>query len=167
MNKILSLEELLERHKMPKRPRWDAERPLYYVAPYPPRDGGPWKMNRWFPTVNSICEPLLGHSVRDRKNDRIVAVKYPPMASKYRMYREALELVAITKNRSELLTIAVYRRNVSPGHLELDRLFIALGDRLEGTPWDLIKVRMPHNTWVRAQCVVRANEARPTAIAAE
>ncbi|MBP6860018.1 MAG: hypothetical protein KBC38_00435 [Candidatus Pacebacteria bacterium] len=162
-----TLEELLERHKMPKRPRWDAERPLYYVQPTPPKDCGPWKMNRWFPTVNSICEPLLGHSVRDRATGKIDGVRYPPMAAKYRMYREALELVAVTGNRSELLTIAVYRRNVSLGNLELDKLLVALGDRFADTPWELIQVRMPHGTWVEAQCMLRANEARAVLIAAQ
>ncbi len=145
---------MLERYKMRVRPRWDAERPLYYVQQTPPKEGESWKMHRWLPTVNGICDPLLGHSERDRATGKISGVRYPRIARRYAMYREALELISVTRRKDDLLTLAMYRRQVSLSHLSVDRLFLALGEDLGLTPpeWERIAVRMPQDSPVEAAC---------------
>lgn len=153
MKLVTSLEVMLERYRMPARPRWDAERPLYYAIP-PRKEGDPWPMRRFFPTINGICEPLLGHSERDLKTGKITGVRYPRMARRYAMYREALELVAIVRRKDDLLTLAMYRRQVSQSHLSLDLLFLALGEDMGLTPpeWERIAVRMPHDSPIENVC---------------
>lgn len=123
-------------------------------------------MYRYKPTINSICEPLLGTSIRDQTG-AITGVRYPTLAERCRIYREGLEVVYVFRDYEDLCTLAMYRRQVSDTGMVLDQLFLELAYAASFTrdQWQELLVRMPADTPIHAVCLKRARE--PVPIAAE
>ena len=135
------------------RPAWDREGGTYYVSPTAPN-----KMERYRPSVNQICEPLLGSSIRT-KEGIITGVSYPPLARRLALFREGLELVIVFKRVEDLFTLATYRRQVTQrGGLPLDRLLFETARTLglTKTEWQHLAERMPEKAPIRAACLLEA-----------
>jgi hypothetical protein len=138
----------------------------------------PTPMYRHYPTINNICEPLLGSPVYSlvgvevEQSDgskkveqvyKIVGVKYPTWSRRHAIYREAMELVNVLRHKSDFFNLAVYRRQVTvTTGIPLDELFIIIGDALDISRkgWEDIAVRMPKGTWVHKACLHRAATGR-------
>jgi hypothetical protein len=142
---------------MRRRPRWDADGGLWYVSQTVPKDGSPTPMYRHKPTMNSICCPLLGTTVRNP--DRTIAgVKYPRFEDACDIYREGLELVHVFRDYSDLFALAMYRRQVSEYGLILDQLFLELARDADFSTesWGMLALRMPEGTPVHEICLRKA-----------
>lgn len=114
-------------------------------------------MYRHRPTINSICEPLLGTPIRDRTG-AVTGVRYPMLAERCRIYRESLEVVYVFRDYEDLFTLAMYRRQVSDTGMFLDLLFLELALAASLTPeqWQELLIRMPEDTPIRRACERRA-----------
>ena len=160
--------------------RWNEEPGIWYV-----RQGAggnkPAAMYRWHPTINAICEPLLGASVRVREEEVIdgvtqvkeiiIGVDYPRKIRRLRLFKEALDVVRIFRNQEDLFTLAVYRRQVTKtGNMHLDPAFIELAETFDllAEDWRKLAERMPRRSRILAHCEARANKGiAPVALAAE
>lgn len=147
-----------------KRLSFEAQKPLHWregiwrVAHYPPVGGGPWPMYRWHPSVDTVCELLLGSSVRNEEG-QIVGVRYPKPRERHAIYREGLELIEVFREKKDLFALALYRRQVTRrGDIAHDRLFLSLANsfRLSCAEWAALSVRMPTGSRVRNECLRRA-----------
>jgi hypothetical protein len=118
-------------------------------------------MLRWRPSVNSICEPLLGASMYAAvENDRkIIGVRFPEMESRLQIFHEGLELVWVFRRRTDLFALATYRRQVTEtGDMPLDILLLLMADRLNLSTdnWKRFAERMPDDSWVKQECEKRS-----------
>lgn len=150
----------------PVRPRWDQDGGVWYPAPFTPA-GKPTPMQEWRPTINAICEPLLGSSQRYEEKGvagegskiRSIAV-YPTLDRCLRIYREALHVVRVYRKQEDLLMLAVYRRQVTvEGDIWLDEPFIELADTLglSRDSWAALAARMPKRSRIRRICLKRVH----------
>jgi hypothetical protein len=162
----MSVSQRLKCLPAPIRPRWDQDGGVWYPAPFTPA-GEPTPMQEWHPTINAICEPLLGSSQHyEQKSEdgsdikiRFFAV-YPQMDRRLRIYREALHLVRVYRRAADLLMLAVYRRQVTEeGDIWLDDQFIELADgfSLSRDSWAALAERMPKRSKIRRTCLKRVH----------
>lgn len=155
---------------LPSRPHWDKDGGQWFVSPEVPKKG-PIPMYRWRPSVSTICEPLLGTSLYGTKADGthgIVGVSYPKTKRRHLLYREALELVIIFKQRADLFTLAIYRRQVTrEGGIPLDELFLEVAEtfRLSPREWSDLAIRMPKRSAIRKTCLERAKVSSVSVLA--
>lgn len=147
---------------LPRTPRWNVGEGLIYPSPTVPKDG-PTPMSRWHPTINTVCERLLGASscYLDDGEIKWGRARYLGFDEAMLVYREGLELIAVFKERSDLLSLAMFRRQVTvEGDISLDGLFLELAEEFDPplTPeeWGDLAVRMPQNSWILATCLVRS-----------
>ncbi len=115
------------------------------------------RLVRWKPTILYVCGSLMGTS-RKRENGSY-EVKFPRIARRLAIYEEGLNLVALFRERDDLLTLAVYRRQVLPsGAISLDTRFLELADSfdLSSVEWEMLAVRMPEHSSIRAVCEARS-----------
>ena len=141
-----------------RRPSWDVDGGRWYVSQTVPRDGSPRKMYRHKPSINLICESLLGSSVRD-KNGRICGVAYPTLSRRCEIYREGIEIVTVFQDYRDLFSLAVYRRYVTQcGGIPMDMLFfnLAMKGDFSREDWEILALRMPEYADIRAACLRRA-----------
>lgn len=140
------------------RPLWDQDGGIWYVSQGSPHGDAPTSTYRYKPTINSICEPLLGTSVRD-STGAICGVRYPTFVECCRIYREGLEVVHVFRDYEDLFTLAMYRRQVSDAGIVLDMLFLELAHAAALTPlqWQELLVRMPPDTPIHAVCLSKAH----------
>jgi len=116
----------------------------------------PDRLVRWKPTIWHVCGSLMGTS-RKRENGSY-EVKFPRIARRLAIYEEGLNLVALFRERDDLLTLAVYRRQVHPvGAISLDARFLELADsfNLSVVEWEMLAVRMPEHSSIRTACEAR------------
>lgn len=151
----------MQRIYMQRRPRWDADGGLWYVAQGENRPGVPTKQYRWKPNMNTVCEPLLGRPVHDRETGKVVGVTYPSLTHRLEIYREGLRLIEVFGERTDLFTLAVYRRQVREiGPVSLDWLFLELAERmvpaLSPREWGMLSVRMPERSHILNVCLERS-----------
>lgn len=123
-------------------------------------------MLRWKPNMDAICESLLGTSIATwkGKEQKITGVRYPTMERRLLIYREGLELVFVFKDRIDLFTLAVYRRQVTiHGDCPLDGLFLRAAEMfdLSSQEWGDIARRMPKHSKIKSIC---ARRARPVQV---
>ena len=134
---------------LPSRPRWDRDGGLWYTSPTIGKDGK-MTLYRWRPTVNFVCEPLMLMDLR--------------LARRRLLYREALELVIVFKQRSDLFTLALHRRQVATYGIPLDHLFLSVAEGfdppLSAEEWRRLAERMPEKSFVRKACLEHAQEAK-------
>lgn len=152
---------------MTRRPRWDEHGGIWYArqgTSTVPNENEvativPTRMYRYKPSISSICGPLMGSSVRDAAGT-ITGVRFPPLAIRTSIYREALELVHVFREYEDLFTLAVYRRQVCEEGLVIDQLFIELADAAGFTPaqWRELSLRMPDGSPIRRECERRGRE---------
>lgn len=145
-----------------KTPRWNEGSGIWHVSPTVPKNG-PTPMSRWLPSVNALCEPLMGVPIYQydlaANQLKIVGVKYLKTRRRHLLYREALELVKVAQKRDELFTLALYRRQVTrEGGIPLDTLFLDLAETFNLTPseWLILAERMPRRSEVRRICFERS-----------
>ena len=148
-------------------PRWNQDGGIWYVLQGMQCTDAPTPMYLHKPTINSICEPLLGTSVRDASG-LISGVRYPSFSDACRIYREGLEVVHVFRDYEDLFTLAMYRRQIADTGILLDMLFIHLALAAGFTPaqWQELLVRMPVDTPIYAACARRSQES-PVVLAAE
>lgn len=139
-------------------PRWNKDGGLWYVRQGMHDTSKPTPMYRHKPTINSICEPLLGTSIRGTEGS-IVGVRYPSFPESCRIYREGLEVVHVFRDYDDLFTLAMYRRQVADTGIVLDMLFLelAIAARFTSEQWEELRIRMPINTPIYDACARRAN----------
>lgn len=141
-----------------RRPRWDNDGGLWYCVQGASTDGAPTKLYRHKPSVNHICEPLLGTSLRNEKG-KIIGVKYPTLAERLKIYREGIEVVRVFKDYDDLVTLAMYRRQVTRrGGIHIDLLFfnLACDAHFPQTTWAMLAERMPDRAPIYQACRRRA-----------
>lgn len=156
----------------PARPRWDRDGGLWYPSSFIPKNG-PQQMVRFWPTINAICEPLMGSSKAYPVNGGTkYHVTYPSKERCFGIYREAVELIKSRRVREDLFILSIYRRQVTEeGDIWLDELFFELAETFALTPeeWGVLALRMPRCSRIRRLCLKRAHLPRevPLPLAAE
>ncbi|MDB5189551.1 MAG: hypothetical protein JWL82_508 [Parcubacteria group bacterium] len=151
-----------------RSPRWDIDGGLWYVSQTVPKDGSPTPMYRHKPSINDICAPLFGSSIKDT-NGKITGVRYPRLEERYRLFREGIELVKVFRDYSDLFTLAKHRRQVTRrGGIPMDILFfnLACEARFSKKEWEMIATRMPDRSPIYSACWRRATLG-PEILAAE
>lgn len=140
-----------------QRPRWDEGGGDLYVKQGAASHDVPTAMYRHRPRIPDICASLLGVPVRI--NGEIVGVRYPRLDTRLRVYREGIELIVVFRDYEELITLAMYRRQVTRrGGIPLDLLFFNLACEagFTGAQWQQLAERMPDRAPIRAACLHRA-----------
>lgn len=100
----------------------------------------------------------MGTSIKNSEGT-IVGVKYPSLARRLAVYEEGLNLIAVFKERDDLFTLAVYRRQVhTTCGISLDTRFLQLAEQfaLTALEWEMLAVRMPEGSSIYARCRARA-----------
>ncbi len=146
-----------------RRPKWNRRNAGLHPSPVVSKNG-PTPMVYFRPNVNHICDQLLGSPVYggydQQKQERVItAVKYPEMDRRLRIFREALQIVFVSRGHADLLTLALYRRQVTEtGDMPLDLLFLRAAEMfsLSEEQWEALAVRMPMDSWIYRQCKHRA-----------
>lgn len=149
---------------LPRTPHWNVGRGLWYPSSSVPSDK-PTPLVRWRPTIDAVCERLLGSSTyfEDESGARRGCVRYLSLETGTLLYREALELIIVFRQRSDLFSLATYRRQLTTeGDIDLDGLFLELAEEcvpaLSCEEWDMLAERMPKNSKILAICQERAHE---------
>jgi hypothetical protein len=151
--------------ELPRRPSWDLDGGKWYVEQGVPPNGMASQMKRFKPTINSICDELMGTTLHESYEEdgklkwRICGVRYPEPSRQFELYREGIELVRVFKEKDDLICLAGYRRQVTePGDYHMDVLFFNLGVELGLTreEWKNLHERMPEGSWVQGACYRRA-----------
>ncbi len=150
-----------------RRPSWDVNGGKWYVSSTPPRNGEPWKMERWKPSINAICEPLLGSTRRSRETN-LIEVRYPTPDRAIELYCEGIELVRVFGEPSDLVSLALHRTYVAPDWLDdnwMDVAFFntAIDLGIHGIQWLSLAERMPEHSWIRGACVRRSHGCQSAA----
>lgn len=150
-------------------PRWyrnggvyASESTLYGIRREPDR------LVRSKPTIQSICGPLMGASSQGK--DGSYYATFPSLVRRLAFYEEGLNLVALFGEREDILTLAVYRRQVHPRRaISLDERFLDLADTFSLTckEWEMLAVRMPvcSRVWVICQARSVARVLVPATVA--
>ncbi len=155
--------------QLPKPPRWNTNGGVWYTEQGTSKNQNadvvqscvPTPSYRYKPSMNSICEPLLGTSLR--RDSKIVGVSYPKLSDRLRIYREGIELIKIFNERDDLFALAMYRRQVTyRGGIPADELFfnLACDAELSKAEWHELALRMPDRALIYHACVRRATLPR-------
>ena len=100
-----------------------------------------------------------------KREDGSYFATFPSLHRRLAVYEEALNLIALFGDCDDLLTLAVYRRQVHPcNDISLDYRFLELAERFELSyaQWDMLAVRMPPSTHVWRVC--KARSVKPSSV---
>lgn len=125
-------------------PSWDRDGSIHRQAAYAQDERSLRKISK--PDVNTLCSPLLHGS--------------PEPADARRLYREAIVLVALFRDRVGLVAVAGYRRQLASLDARLARGLPDVDKRLLKAVWQMrrelkpdhirdIGRRMPERSWIR------------------
>ena len=121
-----------------------------------------WERDGRKPNINVLCYTLLGSSTYN-VDGKIVGVTYPSLTRRLEIYREGIEIVSVTREKSDLFSLAVYRRYITRRiGLPLDEMLfnLAIDLRFSFDEWLQLEVRMPDKSWIRGACANRARFGR-------
>jgi hypothetical protein len=117
------------------------------------------------PSIRVLCGPLMGTSRYDSHTGAICGVNYPIRSRRIELYREALRVLLIFRDREDLFHLALYRRQItSIASAKYDSIYMKCLRRavpaLSQKDWRRIAKRMPRHAHIRKECLIEANAFR-------